>query len=208
VIGVAAAIIGTGIHRLGLVLRDRTVRWALLAGPVIGLAIAGLAIAYAAGTGKGSSEVLFSGQNALGPLIIHASGYTVGALLLLIACKGLAYGGSLSSFRGGPVFPSMFLGAAGGIALSHLPGLPLVAVAAMGIGAMCAVMLRLPFTSVLLATLLLSSDGLQVMPLAIVAVVVAYVVSARLIPAAPAEAAEPGRATAAPDTAAAGQPPS
>jgi hypothetical protein len=44
---------------------------------------------------------------------------------------------------------------------------------AMGIGALCAVMLRLPLTSVLLATLLLSSDGLQVMPLAIVAVVVA-----------------------------------
>jgi hypothetical protein len=43
----------------------------------------------------------------------------------------------------------------------------------MGIGALCAVMLRLPLTSVLLATLLLSSDGLQVMPLAIVAVVVA-----------------------------------
>ena len=52
----------------------------------------------------------------------------------------------------------------------------------MGIGAMSAVLLRLPFTSVLLATLLLSSDGLQVMPLAIVAVVVAYVASARLVP--------------------------
>jgi H+/Cl- antiporter ClcA len=50
----------------------------------------------------------------------------------------------------------------------------------MGIGAMCAVMLRLPLTSVLLATLLLFSDGLAVMPLVIVAVVVAYVVSARL----------------------------
>jgi len=209
VIGLAAAFVGTGIHRLGLVLRDRTERRALLAGPAIGLAIAGLAIAYAAGTGKGTSEVLFSGQDALGPLIIHASGYTVGALLLLIVCKGLAYGGSLSSFRGGPVFPSMFLGAAGGIALSHLPGLPVVAGAAMGIGAMCAVMLRLPFTSVLLATLLLSSDGLQVMPLAIVAVVVSYVVSARLIPApAPAEPAEPGPAAAAADTAAAGRPPS
>ena len=199
VIGVAAAIIGTGIHRLGLVLRDRTARWALLAGPVIGLAIAGLAIAYAAGTGKGSSEVLFSGQDALGPLIDHASGYTVGALLLLIVCKGLAYGGSLSSFRGGPVFPAMFVGAVGGIALSHLPGLPLVAGAAMGIGAMCAVMLRLPFTSVLLATLLLSADGLQVMPLAIVAVVVAYVVSARFVPP-PAQAAEPAKEPV-PDTA-------
>jgi hypothetical protein len=44
------------------------------------------------------------------------------------------------------------------------------------------VMLRLPLTSVLLATLLLSSDSLQVTPLVIVAVVVAYVLSARLAP--------------------------
>ena len=78
-------------------------------------------------------------------------------MLLLLVCKSLAYGVSLSSFRGGPVFPSLFLGAAGGIALSHLPGLPLVAGVAMGMGALCAVMLTLPLTSVLLATLLLST---------------------------------------------------
>ena len=66
--------------------------------------------------------------------------------------------------------------------MSHLPGLPLVYGVAMGIGAMTVVMLRLPLTSVLLATVLLSSDGLQVTPLAIVAVVVAYVASARLTP--------------------------
>jgi len=208
VTGVAAALVATGIHRLALVLRDRTVRWTLLAGPVLGLAIAGLAIAYAAGTGKSSSEVLFSGQDALGPLIMHGSSYTVGALLLLLVCKSLAYGGSLSSFRGGPVFPALFLGAAGGIALSHLPGLPLVAGAAMGIGAMSAAMLKLPLTSVLLATLLLSSDGLQVMPLAIVAVVVAYVLSVRLSPAPSAEPAGPKPAAAQPDTAAAARPPS
>lgn len=209
VIGVAAAIAGTGIHRLALVLREHTERRMLLTMPLIGLAVAGLAIAYAAGSGKGSGEVLFSGQDAIGPLIIHGSSYTVGALLLLLVCKGLAYGGSLSSFRGGPVFPSLFLGAAGGIALSHLPGLPVVAGAAMGIGAMSAAMLRLPLTSVLLATLLLSSDGLQVMPLAIVAVVVSYVVSARLAPAPSAGPAEPEPATAQPDTAAAGaRPPS
>jgi hypothetical protein len=85
--------------------------------------------------------------------------------------------------RGGPVFPAMFLGAAGGILLSHLPGLPLVPAVAMGIGAMCVVMLLLPMTSVLLATLLLSSDGLAVVPLVIVAVVVAHVASAWLSPA-------------------------
>ena len=118
--------------------------------------------------------MLFSGQNALGPLIAHSASYSVAALVLLLACKGLAYATSLSAFRGGPVFPSMFLGAAGGIALAHLPGLATVAGAAMGIGAMCAVMLRLPLTSVLLATLIFSADGVAVMPLVIVAVVVAY----------------------------------
>ena len=58
--------------------------------------IGGLAIAYAAGTGRSSSEV------------------SVGALVLLFVYKGLAYSVSLSSFRGGPIFPAIFLGAAGG----------------------------------------------------------------------------------------------
>jgi H+/Cl- antiporter ClcA len=181
-IGLMAALVGSGIRWLGLFLRPHVERRMLVLTPVVGLAVAGLAIAYAAGTGKGSSEVLFSGQSALGPFITHSASYTVGALLLLLVCKGLAYGASLSGFRGGPTFPALFLGAAGGMALSHLPGLPLIYGVAMGIGAMCAVMLRLPMTSVLLATLLLSSDGLEVMPLAIVAVVVAYVASARLAP--------------------------
>jgi H+/Cl- antiporter ClcA len=182
-IGAIAVPLGSAIRWLGLFLRPHIERRLLLATPVVALAIAGLAIAYAAATGKGSSDVLFSGQSDLGPLITHSASYTVGALLLLLACKGLAYGASLSGFRGGPTFPAMFLGAAGGIALSHLPGLPLIDGVAMGIGAMTVVMLRLPLTSVLLATLLLGADGLAVMPLVIVAVVVAYVASARLTPA-------------------------
>jgi hypothetical protein len=200
-IGVMAALAGSGIRWLGLFLRPHVERRMLLATPAAGLAVAGLAIAFAAGTGKGSSEVLFSGQSALGPFITNSAGYTVGALLLLLVCKGIAYGVSLSGFRGGPTFPALFLGAAGGVALSHLPGLPLVYGVAMGIGALCAVMLRLPLTSVLLATLLLSPDGLQVMPLAIVAVVVAYVASARLTPSpapAPPRSAEAAAAPACP----------
>jgi H+/Cl- antiporter ClcA len=188
-IGVIAVPLGSAIRWLGLFLRPHVERRLLLATAVVGLAIAGLAIAYAAATGNGSSDVLFSGQSDLGPLIAHSASYTVGALLLLIACKGLAYGASLSSFRGGPTFPAMFLGAAGGIALSHLPGLSLIDGVAMGIGAMTVVMLRLPLTSVLLATLLLGRDGLAVMPLVIVAVVVAYVASARFAPAPAAPAA-------------------
>ncbi len=129
----------------------------------------------------------------------HAS-YAAGTLLLLVMAKGLAYAASLSSFRGGPIFPALLIGAAGGMALSHLPGLPLVAGMATGIGAMAAVMLTLPLTSVLLATLLLGSDGFTTMPLVIVAVVVAYVASARIAPAPAPDAAQ----TAAPPVSAAG----
>ncbi|MEU9136252.1 chloride channel protein [Streptomyces sp. NPDC048404] len=181
-IGLMAVPVGSGIRWLALFLRPYSERWIVPVTAAVGLAVAGLAIAFAAATGKDSSEVLFSGQSALGPLIANSASYSVGALLLLIVCKGLAYGVSLSCFRGGPTFPALFVGAAGGIALSHLPGLPLVDGVALGIGAMSVVMLRLPLTSVLLATLLLASDGLMVMPLVIVAVVVAYVASARLAP--------------------------
>jgi H+/Cl- antiporter ClcA len=197
-VGVMAVPVGSAIRWLGLFLRPHVERRILLITPLVGLAIAGLAIAFAAATGKGSGEVLFSGQSSLGPFIAHSASYTVGALVLLIACKGLAYGISMSGFRGGPVFPALFLGAAGGVALSHLPGLPLVDGVAMGLGAMSVVMLRLPLTSVLLASLLLASDGLAVMPLVIVSVVVAYVISARLTP-------KPATASA-PDPPAAGEP--
>jgi hypothetical protein len=202
-----AALAGPAIRWLALFLRPLAERRVLLAAPVAGLAIAGLAVAFAAATGKGSSEVLFSGQSALGPFLTHAGGYSAAAVVLLLACKGIAYGVSLSCFRGGPTFPAMFLGAAGGVALSHLPGLPLVDGVAMGMGAMTAVMLRLPLTAVLLATLLLFSDGLAVMPLAIVAVVVAYVASARLTPlASPPPASPAGPATAADPAPAAPEP--
>jgi H+/Cl- antiporter ClcA len=205
VIGLAAAVAGWVVRRLALRLRPLTERCTVAVTPAAGLAVAGLAIAFEAGTGKGTSEVLFSGQTALGPLISHSAGYTVGALALLLACKGVAYSVSLSSFRGGPTFPSLFLGAAGGMLLSHLPGLPLIPAVAIGMSAMLAVMLRLPITSVLLVALLLASDSLAVTPLAIVAVTVAYVTAARLEPApagapsAPAQPAQagPGQATAA-----------
>jgi H+/Cl- antiporter ClcA len=195
VIGLVAAVVGTGIRRLALALRPHVERRLLLATPLVGLAVGTLAIVYAQASGHNFSEVLFSGQNALGPLISNSASYSAGALVLLVACKGLAYGASLAGFRGGPVFPAMFLGAAGGIALSHLPGLPLVPGVAMGIGAMSVVLLRLPLTSVLLATLLLAADGLAVMPLVIVAVAVAYVASARLTPPATATPAAPTTAT-------------
>ncbi len=182
-IGLAAALVGGGIRRMALTLQPIVARRRTVLTPLAGLAIGVLAVVFAEGSGRSSSEVLFSGQSALPSLIENAADWTVGALVLLIVCKGLAYGAALSAFRGGPTFPGMFIGAAGGIALSHLPGLPMIAGAAMGMGAMLVVMLGLPLTSVLLTAIFLPADALALTPLVIVAVVVAYVASARLGPA-------------------------
>jgi H+/Cl- antiporter ClcA len=199
-IGVAAAVVGTGIRRLGLLLLPLVERGRVLVTPAVGLGVGLLAVAFVEGSGKNVSYVLFSGQSALPTLIQHAGTFTVGALALLLVCKGLAYGGCLSSFRGGPIFPSLFLGAAGGILLSHLPGLPMIAGAAMGIGALATVMLGgMPLTSVVLVEILFPSDAIALAPLAIVSVVVAFVVSAWIAPAtedapaasAPSDAAAP-----------------
>ena len=182
VIGIAAAVIGTGIRRLGLAVRPLLQRNLVVLTPVAGLAIAGLAILYSQTTGHSPADVLFSGENDLPVLIANHADYAWGALALLLVCKGLGYGVSLAGFRGGPVFPSMFVGATIGMLLSTVAGVALVPAVAMGIGAMCACMLRLPFTSVLLATLLLGSDGLATMPVVIVAVVVSYMLSIWLAP--------------------------
>jgi H+/Cl- antiporter ClcA len=196
VFGLVAPLVGRGIQLLALAVRPHIERRMVLLMPLLGLVIAGLAIGFAEATGHKASNVLFSGQEGLGPLIGGAAGWSVGALLLLVVCKGVAYALSLSSFRGGPVFPSMFIGAAGGMAAAGLPGLELVPAVAMGIGAMCTVMLSLPLTATLLATLLLGADGLAVMPLVIVAVVVAYVTTAHLTPAPAAAPAKPARVPA------------
>jgi H+/Cl- antiporter ClcA len=190
--GVAAPFFGRGITLLAVAVRARAAPRPLLATPALGLVIGGLAVAFDQATDHPASQVLFSGQEALGPLLGDASTWSVGALLALLAAKGLAYSLSLSSFRGGPVFPAMFLGAAAGVAASHLPGLPLIPAVAMGIGAMSTTMLRLPLTATLLATLLLGTDGTNVLPVVIVAVVVSHVVTARLTPLPASPARSPG----------------
>ena len=184
VIGVLGAVLGTAIHRGSQQLLPIVAPRRVLLTPLFGAGVAVAAIVFAELTDRGADQVLFSGENALAPLIQEASSWTVGALVLLIACKGVAYTLSLAGFRGGPTFPAMFIGAAGGIALSHLPGLPPIAGVAMGIGAMAVAMLRLPLTSVLLTALFLQADGVELMPLIIVSVVVAHVATARLSPSA------------------------
>ncbi len=192
VIGVLAAVLGTAITRSALFFQPIVERRMVLLMPVVGAFIGVVTLVFVTATDRTPADVLFSGQDQLAPLLDNASTWSVGALVLLVACKSLAYGAALTSFRGGPVFPGMFIGAALGVLMSQLPGLPMIAGAAMGIGAMTVAMLGLPLVSVLLVVLFLQADGLQLTPVVIVAVVVSYVVSARLKPPPTAEpTAEP-----------------
>src|SRR4051794_29350981 len=194
-LGVVAAGLCWLIRRLAITLGGILTRHLVTYTTIVGLAIATLAIIYAEVSGHATSDVLFSGQTALPHLVDNSADYTVGALLLLMACKGLAYCGALVGFRGGPTFPALFLGAAGGVAASHLPGLSLIGGVAIGLGAMAAGMLRLPFTAVLLTTLFLGSDAFSVIPLTIVAVVVSHVLTTRADAPAETAAVPPPRAS-------------
>jgi len=198
VIGAVSALLGWLVRWVGLSLRPIVHLNRVLVTSALGLLIGLTAMAYQLISGRGFSQVLFSGQAALPDLIEHAGEYSLAVLALLIVSKAFVYGLSLSAFRGGPVFPSMFIGAALGIAASGLPGMSLAPAIGAGIGAMCAAMLRLPLTATLLATVLMGADGVAVTPQVVVAVAVAFVITEVLPVPGPKEpaTAAPARASA------------
>ncbi len=75
-----------------------------------GLAVGGLAIAFAESTGQSPDAVLFSGEDSFGQLFGQATTISLSTLALLLLFKGLAWSVSLGNFRGGPTFPAIFLG--------------------------------------------------------------------------------------------------
>ena len=159
--------------------------------PLAGMAVAGLAIAFSQAADKSVSDVLFSGENSINSLVANPSDWSLSALALLLAFKGLAYGLSLGTFRGGPTFPAMLLGAAGGMMAAQLPGFGLTPAVAVGIGASVASVLRLPLSAVVLALVLTLPAGPGASPLIIVGSLVAYLTSLALSARADAPAPAP-----------------
>jgi H+/Cl- antiporter ClcA len=191
-LAVAVAALTFVVIRIGLLTHGFAARRPFLILPTAGVAVALLAVAFQATTDKSTEEVLFSGQDALPGLVTGAGTWSISALLLVLGFKGLAWGLSLGSFRGGPTFPALFIGAAAGILASHLPGFDITGAVGVGMGAGAVSVLRLPLSCVILATLLVSKSGPGVEPLIIVGVVVAYLATIAL-----GKAFDPVRETAA-----------
>jgi chloride channel protein, CIC family len=179
-LAVAIATVAFAIFTAARALEPVLARRRFILLPAAGLVVAGLAIAFSEATDKGAGQVLFSGQEQLPGLVEGADTWSLSALALLIAFKGVAWSVSLAGFRGGPTFPGLFLGAAAGVLASHLPGLALTPAVAVGMGAAVVAVLRLPLSAVLLALVLTSSAGHGVEPLVIVGVVAAYLTTLAL----------------------------
>ena len=180
VIGVVAALLTEPIRRIGLETAKIVTGRSYVVIPVVGLVVGALALLFAATTTHGIDQVLFSGQEQLPGLVDNPGTYSLGALAMILVCKGLAWGVSLGSFRGGPTFPAIFLGAAGGMMAAQLPGMSLTPAVAVGMGAAVVAFLKLPLSAVIIATALTVTAGPAVVPLIIVGVVTAYLVTLAL----------------------------
>ena len=165
----AVFVLGRATARLAA---SRTMMVTAAAGLLAGCCAAG----YAVVTGHSPADVALSGQATLPELAGHPERWSAGALVMLLLCKGIAYAVCLGTFRGGPVFPAVLLGAAFGVlASTWVPGIGTVSGLAIGIAAGVAVT-RLPVTSVVLVVLLLGDAATSQMPVIILAAVTALVV--------------------------------
>jgi chloride channel protein, CIC family len=178
-IGAAVHLVLVGGRRVAAFVATRTV----VHTAVCALAAGACAAVYALVTDRSPVDVASSGQATLTGLAVDPHAWGVGALIAVLLCKGAAYALCLGSLRGGPIFPSLFLGGAVGVLLAPLPGLGVVPGLAAGMAAAAASALRLPVSSVVLVVLMLGSVAMT--PVVILAAVVAFV-TAELLP--------PGRA--------------
>jgi H+/Cl- antiporter ClcA len=176
-VGVAVGIATAGVIALvrraaGDVARDGLARLGLPALLLLGGLAVGLIAQVADWLGADSQDVLFSGQSGV-PALAAADSTKI--VLILLVAKALGYAVSLGcGFRGGPVFPAIFLG----IALADFAHVwfgvsPTLAVA-VGAAAGMAAGTRLLITSTLFAGLLVGHAGLDAIPAAVLAASAAW----------------------------------
>jgi H+/Cl- antiporter ClcA len=178
-VGIATALVVVAVGRLAT---RAAADGASRLGPAGFLILGGLAVGLVAlladGLGAESQDVLFSGQSSI-PALVGETSTTV--VLVLLVAKAVAYSVSLAcGFRGGAIFPAVFLG----IGLATLPVVwfdvsPTFAVA-VGAAAGMAAQSRLLLTSILFGSLLVGTQGVDAVPAAVLAAATAWIAATGL----------------------------
>ena len=164
VIGRALVVVHQAGHRATAGLRTRPIPLALLGAGVMAL------VALTAG-----AQTLFTGEHELSEAVDEAAKLGGGTLAALAVGKAAALlAASLTGFRGGLVFPLMFVGGVGGLALAQVaPGIPAGLAVGCGMAATGVAMFRLPISIVLFVAVFTGPD---LVPLMVVASLAAYIV--------------------------------
>ena len=179
VVGVLTAVL-MGFVRSGAMRVDVFARrpGRMLVALVLGGLAAGLVAIFARLLGGNSQDVLFSGQAAVPDVVAENSG---SVLVVLLVAKALGYAICLGcGFRGGPVFPAIFLGVAiATFAVIFLDTSPTWAVA-VGAAAGLTAGTGLVFSGLVFSMLLVGTGGLDALPAAVFAGTSAWLVRAML----------------------------
>lgn len=201
VVGVVTAALIVAINRSasGLAARqDRRVgdrRIGIVVPLLVGGLLVGLLAQLATAFGVAAEDVLFSGQASIPALV---SEYSVAALVVLVLAKAVAYVISLAAgFRGGPIFPAVFLGVGVAAFAVQLFGTSPTFAVAIGCAAGMAAQTRLVITSMLFAALLVGSGGFDAVAGAVFATVASYLTVMALDPRPPVATEAVGQPTAA-----------
>ncbi len=201
-VALAAALVSALTMRGAWALRAARVGWPSGAVLVSGGALVGLIAVLAREIGGDPiGDILFSGQSAIPVLMAETSG-TVLAVALI--GKALAFTVTLAAgFRGGPIFPNVTLGVMVGMLAAVALGGPEIAPAVIaGVAAGAAAQVRAPFFGALLATLLAGSASADLMPIAVIAAVLAWLVASAVDARFPVGPAADGAAGPAPGSSA------
>jgi H+/Cl- antiporter ClcA len=170
VVGVVTAVLVLATRAAGGVIAGRAASRPALT--IAGGAALGLLAIGATALGADSGDVLFSGQASI-PVLVSAP--STAAVLVLLVAKAIGYAISLGSgFRGGPIFPAIFIGV--GVASIGVASLGLSPTLAIAIGASAgmAAQTRLLISPLLFAALLVGPAGADAMPAAVLATVGAW----------------------------------
>ena len=201
VVGVVTAALIVAINRSASGLaarRDRRVgdrRIGIVVPLLVGGLLVGLLAQLATAFGVAAEDVLFSGQASIPALV---SEYSVVALVVLLLAKAVAYVISLAAgFRGGPIFPAVFLGVGVAAFAVQLFGTSPTFAVAIGCAAGMAAQTRLVITSMLFAALLVGSGGFDTVAGAVFATVASYLTVLALDPRPPVATEGVGQPTAA-----------
>ena len=119
-------------------------------------------------------ETLFSGEHELESLLDDPGAKSVATLMLIISGKVVANSLSMATgFRGGKIFPTVFIGGTLGIAIHQaFTSIPLAVAVGCGMAGATIVILRLPVFVILFVSFF---GGPLLVPLIVVACVTAYV---------------------------------